>query len=105
MICLLYHCTVHIIFLIFLEPNLRFSVIVLIKQSLIRFLACIDVPSKGVPSAVGFPHCAGSGEGLSLRPKPYLHKYAEAGARTRDLPVTDGRLYRCTRLALLATPI
>ena len=101
MICLLYHCTVHIIFLIFLEPNLRFSVIVLIKQSSIRFLACIDVPSKGVPSAVGFPHCAGSGEGLSLRPKPYLHKYAEAGARTRDLPVTDGRLYRCTRPALL----
>jgi hypothetical protein len=23
---------------------------------------------KGVPSAVGFPHCAGSGEGLSLAP-------------------------------------
>ena len=43
---------------------------------------------KGVPSAVGFPHCAGSGEGLSLRPKPYPHKCAEAGARTRDLPVT-----------------
>ena len=50
---------------------------------------------KGVPSAVGFPHCAGSGEGLSLSPKPYPHKCAEAGARTRDLPVTDGRLYRC----------
>jgi len=29
---------------------------------------------KGVPSAVGFPHCAGSGEGLSLSPKPYPHK-------------------------------
>jgi len=56
---------------------------------------------KGVPSAVGFPHCAGSGEGLSLSPKPYPHKCAEAGARTRDLPVTDGRLYRCTRPALL----
>ena len=55
---------------------------------------------KGVPSAVGFPHCAGSGEGLSLSPKPYPHKCAEAGARTRDLPVTDGRLYRCTRPAL-----
>jgi len=53
---------------------------------------------KGVPSA--FPHCAGSGEGLSLSPKPYPHKCAEAGARTRDLPVTDGRLYRCTRPAL-----
>jgi len=26
---------------------------------------------KGVPSAVGFPHYAGSGEGLSLSPKPY----------------------------------
>ena len=45
---------------------------------------------KGVPSALGFPHCAGSGEGLSLSPKPYPHKCAEAGARTRDLPVTDG---------------
>jgi len=32
--------------------------------------------------------------------KSYPHKYAEAGARTRDLPVTDGRLYRCTRPAL-----
>ena len=57
---------------------------------------------KGVPSAVGFPHCAGFGEGLSLSPKPYPHKCAEAGARTRDLPVTDGRLYRCTRPALLS---
>jgi len=56
---------------------------------------------KGVPSAVGFPHCAGSGEGLFLSPKPYPHKCAEAGARTRDLPVTDGRLYHCTRPALL----
>ena len=42
---------------------------------------------KGVPSAVGFPHCARSGEGLFLSPKPYPHKCAEAGARTRDLPV------------------
>jgi len=42
-------------------------------------------------------HCAGSGEGLSLSPKPYPHKCAEAGAGTRDLPVTDDRLYRCTR--------
>jgi len=57
---------------------------------------------KGVPSAVGFPHCAGSGEGLFLSPKPYPHKCAEARARTRDLPVTDGRLYRCTRPALMA---
>jgi len=55
------------------------------------------VVKKGVPSAVGFPHCAGFGEGLSLSPKPYPHKCAEAGARTGDLPVTDGRLYRCTR--------
>ena len=54
----------------------------------------------GVSSAVGFPHCAGSGEGLSLSPKPYPHKCAEARARTRDLPVTDGMLYRCTRPAL-----
>jgi len=38
---------------------------------------------------------------LFLSPKPYPHKCAEAGARTRDLPVTDGRLYRCTRPALL----
>jgi len=60
---------------------------------------------KGVPSAVGFPHCAGSGEGLFLSLKPYLHKCAEAGARTRDLPVTDGRLYRCTRPALHALSI
>jgi len=37
---------------------------------------------------------------LFLSPKPYPHKCAEAGARTRDLPVTDGRLYRCTRPAL-----
>jgi len=56
---------------------------------------------KGVPSAVGFPHCAGSGEGLFLNPKPYPHKCAEAGARTQNLPITDGRLYRCTRPALL----
>ena len=47
-----------------------------------------ELTKKGVPSAVGFPHCAGSGEGLFLRPKPYPHKCAEAGARTRDLPVT-----------------
>jgi len=59
------------------------------------------VVKKGVPSAVGFPHCAGSGEELSLSPKPYPHKCAEAGARTRDLPVTDGKLYRCTRPALI----
>jgi len=38
---------------------------------------------------------------LSLSPKPYPHKCTEAGARTRDLPITDGRLYRCTRPALL----
>ena len=36
---------------------------------------------KGVPSAVGFLHCAGSGEGLFLSPKPYPHKCAEAEAR------------------------
>jgi len=60
---------------------------------------------KGVPSAVGFPHCAGFGEGLSLIPKPYPHKCAEAVARTQDLPVTDGRLYRCTRPALLVRAI
>ena len=41
----------------------------------------IPMEKKGVPSAVGFPHCAGSGEGLSLSPKPYPHKCAEAGAR------------------------
>ena len=46
----------------------------------------------GVPSAVGFPHCAGSGEGLFLSPKPYPHKCAEAEARTRDLPVTNAFL-------------
>ena len=40
---------------------------------------------KSVPSAVGFPHCAGSGEGLFLSPKPYPHKCAEAGARTLKL--------------------
>ena len=40
---------------------------------------------KGVPSAVGFPHCAGSGEGLFLSPKPYPHKCAEAGARTQNM--------------------
>ena len=37
---------------------------------------------KSVSSAVGFPHCAGSGEGLFLSPKPYPHKCVEAGART-----------------------
>ena len=52
---------------------------------------------KSVPSAVGFPYYAGSREGLFLSPKPYPHKCVEAGARTRDLLVTDGRLYRCTR--------
>jgi len=57
-------------------------------------LFCLPAAKKkGVPSAVGFPHCAGSGEGLSLSLKPYPHKCAETGARTRDLPVTDGRLY------------
>ena len=70
-----------------------------------KLLFCKDLKGalslkKGVPSAVDFPHCAGSGEGLSLNPKLYPHKCAEAGARTRDLPVTDGRLYRCTRPAL-----
>jgi len=28
------------------------------------------IKKKGVPSAVGFPHCAGSGEGLFLSTKP-----------------------------------
>jgi len=64
----------------------------------------IQEKKKGVPSAVGFPHCAGSGEGLFLSPKPYPHKCAEAGYRTRDLPVTDGRLYRCTRPTLPNLP-
>ena len=57
---------------------------------------CEDIcikKKKDVPSAVGFPHCAGSGEGLFLNPKLYPHKCAEAGARTRDLPVTDGSGY------------
>jgi len=58
------------------------------------------VVKKGVLSGVDFPHCAGFGEGLFLSPKPYSHKCAEAGTRTRDLPVTYGRLYRCTRPAL-----
>ena len=40
----------------------------------------IEINKKGVSSAVGFPHCAGSGEGLSLSPKPYPHKCAEADA-------------------------
>jgi len=53
---------------------------------------------RGRPSAVGFPHCAGSGEGFFLSTKPYPHKCVEAGAWTRDLPVTDGRLYRCNNL-------
>jgi len=76
---------------------------VIVDEKLPRFVVpdLTDFKVKnGVPSAVGFPHCAGSGEGLSLSPKPYPHKCAEAGARTRDLPVTDGRLYRCTRPAL-----
>ena len=55
---------------------------------------------RGVPSAVGFPHCAGSGEGLFFKPQALPTQCAKAGARTRDLPVTDGRLYRCTRPAL-----
>jgi len=47
----------------------------------------------------------GLGKGCFLSPKPYPHKCAEAGARTRDLPIIDGRLYRCTRPALrLITP-
>ena len=74
---------------------------VLLQFSLLALFLMCEHKKKGVPSAVGFPHCAGSGEGLSLSPKPYPHKCVEAGARTRDLPVTDGRLYRCTRPALL----
>jgi len=70
-------------------------------KSFYNKLNCHVKKKKGVPSAIGFPHCARSGEGLSLSPKPYPHKCAETGARTRDLPVTDGRLYRCTRPALL----
>ena len=66
------------------------------------FFTCNN-KKKGVLSAVGFPHCAWSKEGLFLSPKPYPHKCVEAGARTRDLPVTNGRLYRCTRPALLFT--
>ena len=42
---------------------------------------CIWLYKKGVPSAVGFPHCAGSGEGLSLSPKPYPHKCTQASNR------------------------
>ena len=38
--------------------------------------ALIHLKKKGVPSAVGFPHRAGSWEGLSLSPKPYPHKCA-----------------------------
>ena len=45
------------------------------------------LPIKGVPSAVGFPHCAGSGEGLFLSSKPYPHKCAEAGARVHILVI------------------
>ena len=35
-----------------------------------------------------------------LRTKPFLHKCAEVGARTRGLLVIDGSLYSCTRPAL-----
>jgi len=59
------------------------------KTNQIKLACCIEADSwsnvkslKGVPSAVGFPHCAGSGEGLFLSPKPYPHKCAEAGAQT-----------------------
>ena len=52
-----------------------------IKVDLISRALINDSSAKGVPSAVGFPHCAGSGEGLFLSPKPYPHKCAEAGAR------------------------
>jgi len=55
---------------------------------------------KGVPSAVGFPHCVGVCGRIVLSTKPFPHKCAESGARTRDLPIIDGRLYRCTRPAL-----
>jgi hypothetical protein len=44
----------------------------------------------------------GLGKGIFKR-QALPAQYAEAGARTRDLPVTDGRLYRCTRPALLKT--
>jgi hypothetical protein len=43
-------------------------------------VSCFDCPklncltlTKGVPSAVGFPHCAESGEGYLLSVKPYPH--------------------------------
>jgi len=50
---------------------------------------------RGVPSAVGFPHCAGSGEGLFLSPKPYPHKCAEAGARILDTVTTILKYNMC----------
>ena len=87
-----------------LHSHKKGRVMIIIKKYPDRFISTIkkyiNNYNRGVPSAVGFPHCAESGERLSLSPKPYPHKYAEAGARTRDLPVTDGRLYRCTRPAL-----
>ena len=68
------------------------------RKQVVALNIVLSIYKKGVPSAVGFPHCAGSGEGLFLSPKSYPHKCAEAGARTRDLPVTDGRLKKniCT---------
>jgi len=39
---------------------------------------------------------------LFLSPQPFPQKSGGGGARTRDLSVTDGRLYRCTRPALPA---
>jgi hypothetical protein len=55
---------------------------------------------KDVPSVVGFPHCAGSGGIFKRQVLPA--SYAEAGAQTRDLTVTDSRLYCCTRPALIS---
>jgi len=44
---------------------------------------------KGVPSVIGFPHCAGFRKGLCIGWGSNLGGW--------DLPITNGRLYRCTR--------
>ena len=66
----------------------------LLSDSLILDFVCVwywakqhHNKKKGVPNAVGFPHCAGSGEGLFLSPKPYPHKCAEAGARQNSITI------------------
>jgi len=64
-------------------------------------LPSLDDKLKGRTQCHRLPALHGVWGRVVLSDKPFPHKYAETGARIRDLSVTGGRLNRCTRPALL----